>query len=124
LPFLHLADHALNTAMLAVALFVRGVGQSAVGLPSMSAAYASVNRDELPMATTSLNIVQRLGGPTFTTLCAALLGWRLAAPASTTAALSAYAWAFVPLCALHAATAIAAARLPRTMDDVLKLRST
>jgi hypothetical protein len=31
------------------------------------------------MATTSLNIVQRLGGPTLTTLCATFLGWRLAA---------------------------------------------
>jgi hypothetical protein len=35
---------------------------SAVGVPPISAAYSSVRKEELPMATTSLNIVQRLGG--------------------------------------------------------------
>ncbi|MBE1160920.1 DHA2 family efflux MFS transporter permease subunit [Dyella acidiphila] len=122
LPLLYLADHQLQLAALAIALFVRGVGQSAVGIPSMSAAYASVQRSELPMATTSLNIVQRLGGPTFTTLCATFLGWQLAASSVHTGVLTAYAWAFVFLCVLHAATAIAALRLPRSMDDVLRQR--
>ena len=77
LPFLYLASHGLVVAVLACALFLRGVGLSAVGIPSISAAYASVKKQDLPMATTSLNIVQRLGGPTMTTLCATFLGWRL-----------------------------------------------
>src|SRR5580693_7189402 len=77
LPLVWLASHGLSVAVLACALFVRGVGLSAVGIPSISAAYASVQRRDLPMATTSLNIVQRLGGPTMTTLCATFLGWRL-----------------------------------------------
>ena len=123
LPFLYLADHQLHPVVLAIALFMRGVGQSGVGIPSMSAAYASVNRNELPMATTSLNIVQRLGGPTFTTLCATFLGWRLAVQPVQPATLTPYAWAFVFLCALHAATAIAALRLPRSMDDVIRQRT-
>jgi EmrB/QacA subfamily drug resistance transporter len=123
LPFLYLADHALNPVIFAIALFIRGVGQSAVGIPSMSAAYASVSRSELPMATTSLNIVQRLGGPTLTTLCASLLGWRLAAQSVHPSTMTPYAWAFVLLCLLHAATAIAALRLPRSMDDVIRQRS-
>ncbi|HUA80253.1 MAG TPA: DHA2 family efflux MFS transporter permease subunit [Dyella sp.] len=113
LPFLYLANHTLVLTVLAVALFIRGVGQSAVGVPSISAAYASIKRDELPMATTSLNIVQRLGGPTFTTLCASLLGWRLAAQPLHESPLSAYAWAFLLLCALHAGTLVAAWRLPK-----------
>lgn len=113
LPFLYLANHTLVLTMLAVALFIRGVGQSAVGVPSISAAYASVKRDELPMATTSLNIVQRLGGPTFTTLCATLLGWRVAVTPLHESPLSAYAWAFLLLCILHAGTAVAAWRLPK-----------
>ena len=46
-----------------VALFVRGVGMSGVGIPSVSAAYASVSKEKLPAATTALNIAQRLGGP-------------------------------------------------------------
>ena len=123
LPFLYLANHALDRTVLAMALFVRGVGQSAVGIPSISAAYASVKRSELPMATTSLNIVQRLGGPTFTTLCATLLGWRLAAQSSHASLLSAYAWAFLLLCMLHAGTAIAAWRLPRSMREVTAVRA-
>jgi len=122
LPLLYLANHVLSLTMLAIALFIRGVGQSAVGIPSMSAAYASVNRRELPMATTTLNIVQRLGGPTFTTLCATFLGWRLALQPAAHTPLTPYAFAFALLCALHAATAIAALRLPRSMDEVLKLR--
>jgi EmrB/QacA subfamily drug resistance transporter len=122
LPLIYLANHELSLGVLAIALFVRGVGQSAVGIPSMSAAYASVNRRELPMATTTLNIVQRLGGPTFTTLCATFLGWRLALPSSAQASLTAYAFAFTLLCALHAATAIAALKLPRSMEDVLRMR--
>jgi len=65
LPFVWLASHGLVLTVLACALFVRGMGLSTVGIPSISAAYASVRKQDLPMATTSLNIVQRLGGPTF-----------------------------------------------------------
>ncbi|GGA01012.1 DHA2 family efflux MFS transporter permease subunit [Dyella caseinilytica] len=122
LPLFYLANHALSLTVLAVALFIRGVGQGAVGIPSMSAAYASVKRSELPMATTTLNIVQRLGGPTFTTLCATFLGWRLALQPTAHASLTPYAFAFALLCVLHAATAIAALRLPRSMDEVLRQR--
>src|ERR1700734_1611064 len=79
LPLVWLASHGLSVAELACALFLRGVGLSAVGIPSISAAYPWVKKRALPMATTSLNIVQRLGGPTLTTLCATFLGWRLGA---------------------------------------------
>src|ERR1700722_18330354 len=60
LPFLYLASHGLVLSVLACALFLRGVGLSAVGIPSISAAYASVRKQDLPMATTSLYSV--LGG--------------------------------------------------------------
>src|ERR1700688_4127334 len=56
LPLVWLAGHGLIVAVLACTLFVRGVGLSAVGIPSISAAYTSVKRRDLPMATTSLNI--------------------------------------------------------------------
>jgi EmrB/QacA subfamily drug resistance transporter len=123
LPLFYLANHVLSVTVLAIALFIRGVGQSMVGIPSMSAAYASVQRSELPMATTTLNIVQRLGGPTFTTLCATFLGWRMALQPSAHVSLTPYAFAFALLCVLHAATAIAALRLPRSMDEVLSQRT-
>ena len=117
LPFLYLASRGLALFVLMPALFFRGMGQSAVGLPSISAAYASVDRRDLPMATTSLNIVQRLGGPTLTTLCASLLGWRLNSQIGEPAALNAYIWAFLLLCGLHALTFIAACRLPLRIGD-------
>lgn len=63
--------------LLAYTLFIRGMGLSAIGMPSLTAAYASVRKQDLPMATTSLNIVQRLGGPTLKMLRAIFLGWRL-----------------------------------------------
>jgi MFS family permease len=109
LPLFYLASHGL-----VVALFVRGLGLSAIGIPSISAAYASVRRQDLPMATTALNIVQRLGGPTLTTLCATFLGWRLsgAMGADSVSVANAFTAAFALLCALHAVLFLAAVRLP------------
>ena len=41
LPFLYLASHGLVVGVLAGTLFIRGVGLSGIGVPSISAAYAS-----------------------------------------------------------------------------------
>jgi MFS family permease len=116
LPFLYLTSHGLVFAVLAGALFLRGVGLSAVGIPSISAAYASVRKQDLPMATTSLNIVQRLGGPTLTTLCATFLGWRLGITQSGIILSNAFTAAFLLLCGLHALLFAAALRLPVSID--------
>ena len=90
---------------------------SAVGIPSISAAYGSVRKEQLPMATTSLNIVQRLGGPTLTTLCATFLGWQLAvhSPANVT---NAFTLSFALLCTLHALLIVAAMRLPLSLKEI------
>jgi MFS family permease len=117
LPFLYLSGHHLNLTILAGALFMRGVGMSAVGIPSISAAYASVRKEDLPMATTSLNIVQRLGGPTLTTFCATLLGWRLADAYSHSGVASAFTISVVLLFCLHVLLISAALRLPRSIDE-------
>jgi EmrB/QacA subfamily drug resistance transporter len=113
-----LAHHGLNLFVLAPALFLRGMGQGAVGLPALSVAYASVERHNLPMATTTLNIIQRLGGPTLTTLCAVFLSWMLEAHATHTDLnhLNAWAAAFLLLAALHALTMFAALWLPSRTD--------
>src|ERR1700684_1498714 len=116
LPFLYLTSHGLVFVVLGCALFVRGMGLSAVGIPSISAAYASVRKRDLPMATTSLNIVQRLGGPTLTTLCATFLGWRLGMAQSSAGLSSAFTAAFLLLCGLHALLFAAALRLPLSLD--------
>lgn len=123
LPFLYLASRGLDLLVLAPVLFFRGMGQSAVGVPSISAAYVSVDRRGLPMATTSLNIVQRFGGPVFTTLCASVLEWRLGVPASGHALVNAYVWTFLLLCVLHGLTLAAALYLPLRIDDVGKGRA-
>jgi MFS family permease len=117
LPLVYLAGSGLNLVVLVPALFLRGAGQSGVGLPSVSAAYASIDRRDLPMATTSLNIVQRLGGPTLTTLCATVLGSGLTAQAGKPSVLNAYTWAFLLLCGLHALTFLATCRLPLRIHD-------
>jgi MFS family permease len=111
-PFIYLASHGLASTLVACALFVRGMGLSCIGIPSVSAAYSSVKRQDLPMATTTLNIVQRMGGPTLTTISATFLGWRLAA--HTTAPLSsAFGAAFALLCGFHLVLFAAALLLPR-----------
>ncbi|HEY2466433.1 MAG TPA: DHA2 family efflux MFS transporter permease subunit [Terracidiphilus sp.] len=121
LPFVWLASHGLSVAVLACALFVRGAGLSGVGIPSISAAYASVEKRDLPMATTSLNIVQRLGGPLMTTLCATFLGWRLGLAHADASLSSAFAEAFVLLCLLHALLFASARRLPLSIDKTTEI---
>ncbi len=113
LPFPCLAGHGMTVPVLAASLFVRGAGMSAIGIPSITAGYASVRRQDLPMATTAMNIVQRLGGPTLTTLCATFLGWRLASASTSAAQPTAFVAAFALLCVLQGMLFLAALRLPR-----------
>ncbi|MCL2791256.1 MAG: DHA2 family efflux MFS transporter permease subunit [Desulfobulbus sp.] len=118
LPFLYLSGHPAHLTILAGSLFLQGMGMSAVGLPSISAAYASVRKEELPMATTSLNIVQRLGGPTLTTLCATVLDWRLAvAQHSNSGVASAFTISFTLLICLNALLILATLRFPHSIED-------
>ncbi len=118
LPLIFLAGHGLVIAVLAASLFVRGVGASAIGIPSITSGYASVARQDLPMATTAMNIVQRLGGPTLTTLCATFLAWRLSAAPETGATSGPFTAAFGLLCALHALLFLATLRLPWLVPEV------
>jgi EmrB/QacA subfamily drug resistance transporter len=112
LPLVFLAQHGLVVTVLIASLFIRGVGVSAIGIPSITSGYASTTRQDLPMAATAMNIVQRLGGPTLTTLCAAFLGWRLSATADLASTSGAFIATFGLLCALHAMLFIATLRLP------------
>uniref|UniRef100_A0A7V4XUD4 DHA2 family efflux MFS transporter permease subunit n=1 Tax=Acidobacterium capsulatum TaxID=33075 RepID=A0A7V4XUD4_9BACT len=114
----------LNPWLLGAVLFLRGMGTSAIGIPSMSAAYASVPKAELPMATTSLNIVQRLGGPTLTTLCAGFLGWRLGGAHIGAGRPEAFPESFTLLCGLQLLLWLATLRLPRGMEEAEKAQKT
>ena len=117
LPFLYLAGHELILPVLLVALFCRGAGLSAVGIPSMTAAYVSVEKEKLATATTSMNIVQRLGGPTLTTICATFLAWKMNALHGPANLSGAFVPAFGLLCVFHALQFLAALRLPGSVDE-------
>lgn len=121
-PFLYLTTHGLIIGLLELALFFRGFGQGAIGIPSITAAYASVKAQDLPMAATTLNIAQRLGGPTLTTICATFLAWRLNATSPSATRPSAFMATFVLLCGLHALLLFAALRLPVTIENAAELR--
>ena len=73
LPLVWMTQGRFLPALMVVSLFTRGAGLGAVGVPSLSAAYASVPKEKLALATTASNIVQRLGGPTATTLLTIVL---------------------------------------------------
>jgi predicted MFS family arabinose efflux permease len=107
-----LASRPLQVAMLVPTLFVRGAGIGAMTLPVVSAAYAAVEPRDLPMATTTLNIMQRLGGPTVTTLCALVLA-ELLDVRLTLIGLNAWAVIFLLLAILHAGMAATVVWLPR-----------
>lgn len=70
LPFLWMAVHEFSAPLAIFGLVIRGLGQGATGIPSIAAAYAAVPRSQLGLATMTVNIVQRLGGPIVTTVVA------------------------------------------------------
>lgn len=75
LPFLWMIQHEFSPTLMALCMVVRGAGQGAIGIPSVSSAYASVPKEKLSLATTAANIVQRLGGPVATTLMAVVVSF-------------------------------------------------
>jgi EmrB/QacA subfamily drug resistance transporter len=60
-------------ALLALALFIRGVGLGCSMMPSMASAFAVVRSDQVPAATSVLNTLQRVGGSVGTALLAVVL---------------------------------------------------
>ena len=99
-------------SLLGVAMFVRGFGGGSITIPSAAAAYASVPRESLGHATTSINICQRFGGPTGSAGLAIFLQFALLHSATPT---QAYHWAFFALAGVAAAGLVAASRLPGRM---------
>ncbi|MBX9694910.1 MAG: MFS transporter, partial [Cyanobacteria bacterium] len=73
IPILWMANSHLTAVGMMASLIIRGIGQSAIGIPSVSSGYSKIPRERLPQATTASNIVQRLGGPVATTIMAIVL---------------------------------------------------
>tara|TARA_R110001606_G_scaffold12165_4_gene52348 strand:- start:25563 stop:26846 length:1284 start_codon:yes stop_codon:yes gene_type:complete len=123
IPLLAFSALGLVKSLFLTALFFRGLGMGGIGIPTLSAAYASIHPDDLPNATTALNIVQRFGGPVFTTLFATLLGLLVGANSSPADFAPAMLIAFVFLCGLHVLVVLAALTLPSENTDDLHARS-
>lgn len=97
-----------NPVVLAVVLFVRGVGLGAVLVPILSSAYTGLSRDQFPHASMFTRGAQQLGGAVGVAAVAVILQAGLAhAPAAT--ALHPAFWVMVVVTALGAVLAL---RLP------------
>jgi MFS family permease len=120
LPFALCSAQGLSTWGMCLALFVRGVGLGCINIPSIAAAYGGIPKETIPVATTAINIVQRLGGPVATTAIALFLNSKMQAGAKNVSLsfsrgvfdVSAFVAAFWLLCCVHIACFIAALRLP------------
>lgn len=115
-PFVYMSQYGMVAPLLDASLFVRGAGLGAISVPCVTAAYASIKKDELPMATTSLNIVQRVGAPSLTTACATFLAWKL----KSEVAIHAFTAAFLLLSLLQALLCVVAFLLPLNLDPAPK----
>ena len=81
--------HAFKRAMV-----VRGMGVGLAFMPAMTAAFASLQRSELPDATPQMNVLQRIGGSIGTAVLAVVLQRSLAGATSLDEAAAAYGTAF------------------------------
>jgi hypothetical protein len=88
LPFL--LPHP-GAAPLVIALVVRGLGVSAAAMAVMVGAYQDIDRARIPHASTTVRIVQQLGGSVGTAVLATVLAHGHGTPAFP----HAFAWATV-----------------------------
>lgn len=70
--FTQATEHS-SYVLLSLSLVVRGAGLGATGTPALAAAYKHLAREEIPNATTAINIVQRLAAPLGTATMAMVL---------------------------------------------------
>jgi EmrB/QacA subfamily drug resistance transporter len=71
-PFTQVTAHT-SYWLLSAALVVRGVGLGFTMMPAMAAAYATLERSDVPRATPMLNVLQRVGGSLGTAVLAVIL---------------------------------------------------
>jgi EmrB/QacA subfamily drug resistance transporter len=93
IPFGLIGAHT-SIALLSVAMLLRGMGIGFAFMPAMAAAFASLDRSELPDATPQLNVLQRVGGSIGTAVLAVVLQRALIGVHTPSGAASAYGTAF------------------------------
>jgi len=105
IPFGLVGAHT-SVASLSVTMLVRGMGIGFAFMPAMAAAFASLDRSELPQATPQLNVLQRVGGSIGTAVLAVVLQRALVGVHTLDGAASAYGTAFWASAAMTAAAII------------------
>jgi hypothetical protein len=75
-------------------MFIRGMGIGFAFMPAMAAAFAALDRSELPHATPQMNVLQRVGGSIGTAVLAVVLQRALTGAHTLSAQASAYGTAF------------------------------
>ncbi|HSY21926.1 MAG TPA: DHA2 family efflux MFS transporter permease subunit [Polyangiaceae bacterium] len=113
-PFVWMTLRGFTTAGVELGLFLRSVGQGAIGIPTVSAAYASVAKEKLSAATTAVNIVQRLGGPMATIAIAIAVTFATARVSGE----SAFLVPFLALMSIQVLSLGCAVRLPLRIGDM------
>jgi EmrB/QacA subfamily drug resistance transporter len=93
IPFGLVGAHT-SVASLSVWMLLRGMGIGFAFMPAMAAAFASLERSELPSATPQLNVLQRVGGSIGTAVLAVVLQRELTGVHTLAGAASAYGAAF------------------------------
>jgi EmrB/QacA subfamily drug resistance transporter len=113
LSFVWMTQRGLTTFGVELGLLLRGAGQGAIGIPTVSAAYASVPKEKLSSATTAVNIVQRLGGP-MATISVAIV---VSAATAQSGGGRAFLLPFLTLMAIQGLALFCAVRLPARIGD-------
>ncbi len=93
IPFGMLGAHT-PVAYISIVMVVRGAGIGFAFLPAMAAAYAALERSELPHATPQLNVLQRVGGSIGVAVLAVVLQRALVGAHTPAAEAAAYGTAF------------------------------
>src|SRR3954453_2613994 len=101
IPFGLVGTHT-SIVGLSVAMLLRGMGIGFAFMPAMAAAFASLERSELPHATPQLNVLQRVGGSIGTALLAVVLQRALVGAETVDAAADAFGTAFMAAAILTA----------------------
>ncbi len=112
IPFGLIGAHT-SIVWLSAAMLLRGVGIGFGFMPTMAAAFASLERSELASATPQLNVLQRVGGSIGTAVLAVVLQRALLGAHGLSGAASAYGTAFWASAILAALAIIPAAVLMR-----------
>jgi EmrB/QacA subfamily drug resistance transporter len=122
IPFALIGAHT-SVLFLSVAMLFRGFGIGFAFMPAMSAAFASLDRSELPDATPQLNVLQRVGGSVGTAVLAVVLQRALIGAHTPSQAASAYGTAFWAATAMTAVAIVPSLWLMRAERQARRARA-